>query len=141
MVGGSAFGFGGIGCWFEHGGAPNEKWSCLACSPRRNARRQLYAGSRTEPFGKPGIPEGIPRTATIKPSGKRLGRRLCIKSNELLGPRPPFAEFAATPEPIQPISEAQPTRLVGKLRATFNVCRTSTFPKEQTLFNLWELAC
>ncbi len=35
------------------------------------------------------------------------------------------------PEPIQPISEAQPTRLVGKLRAIFNVCRTSTFPTDK----------
>jgi hypothetical protein len=60
---------------------------CKEAAVRRFADRAIR---------KPGIPEGIPRTATIKPSGERLGWRLCIKSNGLLGPRRPVAELAAT---------------------------------------------
>jgi hypothetical protein len=36
------------------------------------------------------------------------------------------------PEPIDPISEAQPTRPVGKLRAITSICRKSTFPTAHT---------
>jgi len=100
---------------------------CKEAAVRRFADRAIRQSRHTRRYPA----HSHHQTKLKAPERSGLGRRLCIKSNELLGPRRPFAELAAPPEPIQPISEAQPTRLVGKLRATLNVCRTSTFPKDK----------
>ena len=82
-----------------------------------------------------------PSNQTTSAGRSSLGWRLCIKSNELLGPRRPVAEFAATPRAYPPDFRRTTDATCRKNSAAItSICRTSKFPTSNP-FKLWELAC
>ena len=51
--------------------------------------------------------------------------------HQLSGRDAPSLNLQRPPEPTQPISEAQPTRVVGNIPAIPGVCRTSKIPTDK----------
>src|SRR5699024_2030824 len=99
---------------------------------------QLYAGSRTEPFGNP----AYPKVSRAQPPSNQAANAWAgdYASNRMDCPgRDARSLNCQRPcEPIQRISEAQPTRPVGKSLAFSSICRTCAYPTASICCNPWQ---